>query len=63
MGTKDLDFGVYISNDIEYNQLRTMLKKEFDYVESSENPFRLLTEDGKQVDFLSVKLKKMAKLL
>ncbi len=51
-GTKDIDFGVYISNVEMYNKLRTELKRKFNYFESVENAFCLLTPEGKQIDLL-----------
>ncbi len=51
-GTKDIDFGVYISNVKKYNELRAALKEKYNYIESTENAFCLITQDGKQIDLL-----------
>jgi len=51
-GTKDIDFGVYISDVKKYNELRAELKRKYDYKESAVNTFCLLTKDGKQIDLL-----------
>jgi len=51
-GTKDIDFGVYISDEKQYNQLLELLIEKFDYAKSKENPFCLKTKDGKQIDLL-----------
>lgn len=51
-GTKDIDFGVYISDVKKYNELRAELKRKYDYEESTENAFCLKTQDGKQIDLL-----------
>lgn len=51
-GTKDIDIGIYVPNEIKYNQLRNVLKNKFDYVESSENAFCLITPNGQELDLL-----------
>lgn len=51
-GTKDIDFGVYISDIKKYNQLRAELKSKYGYKESIENAFCLITQDDKQIDLL-----------
>jgi len=51
-GTKDIDFGVYISDVKKYNELRTELKQKYNYAESKENAFCLITQDKKQIDLL-----------
>lgn len=52
LGTKDIDFGVYISDVEKYNQLRKKLNEKYGYIVSSENPFCLITKDGKEIDLL-----------
>ncbi len=51
-GTKDIDFGVYISDVKKYNELRAKLKSNFGYKESAEDTFCLITLDNKQIDLL-----------
>lgn len=51
-GTKDIDFGIYISDVKQYNDLRALLKEKYNYAESIENAFCLITPDGKQIDLL-----------
>jgi len=51
-GTKDIDFGVYISDIKKYNDLRVALKEKYNYVQSTKNAFCLITQDGKQIDLL-----------
>ena len=51
-GTKDIDFGVYVSDVKKYNELREELKSNYGYKESTENAFCLITQDGKQIDLL-----------
>lgn len=51
-GTKDIDFGIYVPSEIEYNHLRKRLQDKFKYIASSENAFCLITPDGKQIDLL-----------
>ena len=51
-GTKDIDFGVYISDVKKYNELRSTLKQKYNYIESTENAFSLITQDNKQIDLL-----------
>lgn len=52
MGTQDIDFGIFVPSDEKYNALRRELKAKYNYVETKENPFCLLTPDGKQIDLL-----------
>ncbi|MCH8905236.1 MAG: hypothetical protein IIA45_15155 [Bacteroidetes bacterium] len=52
VGTKDIDFGIYVSSEKEYNQLRKKLLEEYNYHESTENDFCLITSQGKEVDLL-----------
>lgn len=51
-GTKDIDFGVYISDVKKYNELRAALKEKYNYTVSKENAFCLITHDEKQIDLL-----------
>ena len=51
-GTKDIDFAVYISNVEKYNELKTELKRRYEYSQSTENAFCLITQDSKQIDLL-----------
>lgn len=51
-GTKDIDFAVYISNVEKYNKLVAELKRKYEYKQSTENAFCLITQDGKQIDLL-----------
>lgn len=51
-GTKDIDFGVYISDIKQFNDLRTALKEKYSYIESTVNAFCLITQDQKQIDLL-----------
>jgi len=51
-GTKDIDFGVYISDVKKYNELKTVLREKYKYQESKENAFCLITRDEKQIDLL-----------
>ena len=51
-GTKDIDFGVYISTTQMYHQLKNILIKEFSYTQISENPFCLMSPYQIPVDLL-----------
>ncbi len=51
-GTKDIDFGIYVGDQEDYNLLRRTLIDKYDYAQSSTNAFCLLTSDGKQIDLL-----------
>lgn len=51
-GTKDIDFGIYVPSEVEYNKLRDLLMTKYNYHPSKENAFCLITENGKQVDLL-----------
>ncbi len=51
-GTKDIDFAVYIPNINEYNKLKKRLQLDYNYNDSGENAYCMLTPDGKQIDLL-----------
>lgn len=51
-GTKDVDFGVYVSNSESYNKLKNMLIKEYSYVSVSTNPFCLISPYEIPLDLL-----------
>lgn len=51
-GTRDVDFGVYISDPATYSALRSKLIKDCSYVQSEENAFCLISPDNIPVDFL-----------
>lgn len=51
-GTKDIDFGIYVASEKQYNKLRSILITKYNYVQSSENGFCLITPDGKQIGLL-----------
>lgn len=51
-GTKDIDFGVFVSDVAIYNELKESLIKDFNYTPSQENDFCLLSPEGKQIDLL-----------
>jgi len=51
-GTKDVDFGVYIPDSEVYAALKEKLIADYNYVQSGENAFCLISPDGIPVDFL-----------
>ena len=51
-GTKDLDFGVFVTDAARYNLLRETLINDLGYTPSKENAFCLTTPEGKQIDLL-----------
>jgi len=51
-GTKDIDFGVYVANEGEYNQLCGKLIEDYKYTIVSTNAFCLISPQGVQVDLL-----------
>jgi predicted nucleotidyltransferase len=51
-GTKDIDLGVYVPDEKKYNELRDSLLSKYDYTPSRENPFCLISPDGKLIDLL-----------
>ena len=51
-GTKDVDFGVYMPDAEVYYAMKAKLIADYDYVQSEENAFCLISPDGIPVDFL-----------
>ena len=51
-GTKDVDFGVHIPDPATYSELKSKLIKDYNYVQSEENSFCLISPDYIPVDFL-----------
>jgi predicted nucleotidyltransferase len=51
-GTKDIDFGVFVTDVATYNKLRETIIKNLNYTPSKENAFCLITPEGKQIDLL-----------
>lgn len=51
-GTKDVDFGVYVSNSEVYSQLKNILITDFSYTEISNNSFCLMSPYSVPVDLL-----------
>ncbi|MEM8529123.1 MAG: hypothetical protein AAGG68_31115 [Bacteroidota bacterium] len=51
-GTKDVDFGIYVSTAQMYHQLKSILIREFSYTQISENPFCLMSPYQIPVDLL-----------
>lgn len=51
-GTRDIDFGIYVTDQETYNQLKMNLINEFKYIQASDNVFGLDTPDGKRIDLL-----------
>ena len=51
-GTKDLDFGVFVTDVDTYNEFRSVLIKEYQYTPSKGNAFCLITPEGIQIDLL-----------
>lgn len=51
-GTKDVDFGVYVSNSETYNKLKNLLIEKFSYVRISTNAFCLMSPYGIPLDLL-----------
>jgi len=51
-GTKDIDFGVYIPQEKDYEALKQKLQHEFGYTVNKENSFCLISPEGKQIDLL-----------
>jgi len=51
-GTKDLDFGVFVTDVDTYNELRETLINDYQYTPSKGNAFCLITPEGIQIDLL-----------
>lgn len=51
-GTKDIDFAVFIPGKEEYLKLKEKLRSAYNYHNSSENAYCMLTPEGKPVDLL-----------
>ncbi|HFA51286.1 MAG TPA: hypothetical protein ENJ95_19915 [Bacteroidetes bacterium] len=51
-GTKDIDFAVYIPNIEEYTNLKNKLQTAYQYNESNENAFCMISPKGIQIDLL-----------
>lgn len=51
-GTRDIDFGVYVPSDRNYNLLREKLIEDFAYTATIENSFCLISPHGIPVDLL-----------
>ncbi len=51
-GTKDVDFGIYVSNSKKYNQLKNKLIDDFSYIPVSTNPFCLISPYKIPLDLL-----------
>lgn len=51
-GTKDLDFGVFVTDVDTYNELRETLIRDYQYTPSKGNAFCLITPEGIQIDLL-----------
>lgn len=51
-GTRDIDFGVYISDVATYEQLKAHLINNYKYIQADENAFCLITPDGKGIDLM-----------
>ena len=51
-GTKDIDLGVYVPSEKEYNELRKKLVNEYHYSASKENSFCLIDPSGREIDLL-----------
>ena len=52
-GTKDIDFAVYVPTSDIYNQLKTKLINDYNYVEVANNVFCLNSPYGIPLDLLS----------
>ncbi len=51
-GTKDVDFAVYINDHDQYQLIRNYLIKNYQFSESNENAFSLISRDGHILDIL-----------
>ena len=51
-GTQDVDFGIFVANTNQYQQLRDCLQKKHNYTPGLENAFCLISPTGLQVDLL-----------
>lgn len=50
--TKDVDFALYVVHSDDYTNLKRKLILEFNYVQSTQNEYCLITPQGRQVDLL-----------
>jgi len=51
-GTKDVDFAVLVSSHEEYEAVRNYLKEKYQYEDTRENAFVMISPSGTQVDLL-----------